>query len=177
LNYSELQTILTEVENVINSRPPTYIFDDQEGISYPLTPSQLINGRNLAMMPHEGYYEVISTYESLSRRANYNRKVLSQFSNRWKNEYLLNLLEAYRPKGSRKKPVINIGDIFILRNDHEKRVFLENVQGFRAVAGKRWDCASRKSASRKYRWQEEGIKQIVETSYTIRNTYGRTNIH
>jgi len=136
LNYSELQTILTEVENVINSRPLTYIFDDQEGISYPLTPSQLINGRNLAMMPHEGYYEVISTYESLSRRANYNRKVLSQFSNRWKNEYLLNLLEAYRPKGSRKKPVINIGDIFILRNDHEKRVFWKMCRVLELLQGK-----------------------------------------
>ena len=122
------------------------------------------------MMPHEGYYEVISTYESLSRRANYKRKVLSQFSNRWKNEYLLNLLEAYRPKSSRKQPAINVGDVFILRNEQEKS-FLENVQGFRAVAGKRWHCASCKIASRRYRRQEEGIKQISETSYTIRDIY------
>ena len=136
LNYSELQTILTEVENVINSRPLTYIFDDQEGISYPLTPSQLINGRNLAMLPHEGYYEVISTYESLSRRANYNRKVLSQFSHRWKNEYLLNLLEAYRPKSSRKQPTINVGDVFILRNEHEKRVFWKMCRVIELLQGK-----------------------------------------
>ena len=72
LNYSTLQTILTEVETVIHSLPLMYIFDDQEGIYY---------GRNLAMMPHEGYYEVISTHDSLSGRAKYNRKVLSQFSN------------------------------------------------------------------------------------------------
>ena len=47
LNYSELYTVLTEIESVINARPLTYIYDDTEGISYPLTPSQLVNGRNL----------------------------------------------------------------------------------------------------------------------------------
>ena len=42
LSYDELNTSLTEVEGVINARPLTYVYDDRESISYPLTPSDLI---------------------------------------------------------------------------------------------------------------------------------------
>ena len=39
LSYEELITVLTEVETIINSRPITYIYEDEKSISYPLTPS------------------------------------------------------------------------------------------------------------------------------------------
>ena len=68
LSYSELSTLLVEIEAVINSRPLTYVFDDSDGISYPLTPSQLINGRYLEMWPNERHVEIVSNYETLSKR-------------------------------------------------------------------------------------------------------------
>ena len=49
VSFMELSTLLVETQCVINARPITYVFDDTEGVSYPLTPSQLINGRNLLM--------------------------------------------------------------------------------------------------------------------------------
>ena len=39
LNFEELCTLLPEIESVLNARPLTYVFDDQEWISYPLTPA------------------------------------------------------------------------------------------------------------------------------------------
>ena len=69
LSYVELNTILVEIEAVINATPLTYIFDDSEGVSYPLTLRDLINGRNLLQMPNDIHTEVLSTYETLSRRA------------------------------------------------------------------------------------------------------------
>ena len=51
---SELSTILVEIQGVLNSRPLTYVFDDK-GVSYPLTPSQLVNGRNLQRLPSDGH--------------------------------------------------------------------------------------------------------------------------
>lgn len=36
-SYDELNSFLTEVEGVINARPLTYVYDDRESISYPLT--------------------------------------------------------------------------------------------------------------------------------------------
>ena len=94
LEFNEMNTILVEIEGVINSRPITYVHDDSEGVSYPLTPSHLVNGRNLSHLPHNRYYEVVSTYETLSKRAKYNRLLLGHFTKRWKNEYLLGLMEV-----------------------------------------------------------------------------------
>ena len=123
LHWNEMNTILVEIEGVINSRPITYVHGDSEGISYPLTPSHLVNGRNLSHLPHNRYYEVISTYEVLSKRAKYNRLLLSQFTKRWKNEYLLGLMEQYRPKPYAREPVVSTGDIILLKNDQTKRCF------------------------------------------------------
>lgn len=44
LTHVELSTLLTEIEGLINARPLTYVYDDEESISYPLTPSDLIYG-------------------------------------------------------------------------------------------------------------------------------------
>ena len=40
LSYDELSTILIEIESIINARPLTYVYDDIESVSYPLTPSR-----------------------------------------------------------------------------------------------------------------------------------------
>ena len=49
VSFMELSALLVEAQCVINVRPITYVFDGTEGVSYPITPSQLINGRNLLM--------------------------------------------------------------------------------------------------------------------------------
>ena len=118
-----MNTILTEVEGVINLRPITYVFDDKEGISYPLTPSHLVNNRNLLHLPKYRYHEVASTYETLSKRARYSRFLLGHFTKRWKNENLLGLMECYKPKDETKGPVVAVGDMVIIKDDQEKRMF------------------------------------------------------
>ena len=126
VNYNELHTILVEIEGVINARPLTYVYDDNEGVSYPLTPSHLVNERNLNRLPSDAYFEICNTYESLSNRAKYNRRMLHNFTSVWKNNYLLGLLEAYRPKGKEnpsQNPDINVNDIVVIRNKQVKRAF------------------------------------------------------
>lgn len=123
LNVNEMHTILVVIEGIINSRPIIYVHDDNEGISYPLTPSHFINGKNVAHLPHDRYYELVSTYETLSKRGKYNRLLLSHFTKRWKNEYLLGLMEVCRLKGNAKEPVLSMGDIVLIKNEQKKRSF------------------------------------------------------
>ena len=53
LKFEELRTLVVEIEATLNNRPLTYIYDDEEGLSYPLTPADLIYGRQIATMPHQ----------------------------------------------------------------------------------------------------------------------------
>ena len=64
LTFDELRAILVEIEAVINSRPITYVCDDEDSISYPLTLSDLIYGRRITSTPNASHQEIISTCHS-----------------------------------------------------------------------------------------------------------------
>ena len=122
LSFDELVTILTEIEAEINSRPLTYVYDDSEGITYPLTPSQLVNGRDVNLSPNYAYSDIVSTQETLTRRSKYHRKILTEFAKKWKNEYLPSFREiANRNKD--KETALSIGELVIVNNEQTKRSF------------------------------------------------------
>ena len=49
LNHDELNTVMIEVESVLNSRPITYLYEELE--TEPLTSSHLLYGRRLTTLP------------------------------------------------------------------------------------------------------------------------------
>ena len=123
LNYEELVTLLVEIEGVINARPITYVYDDTEGVSYPLTPAELLYGRSTTRTSNGKHFEIVSTNETLTKRANYHRKLLQNFTKRWKNEYLLGIREALSSTITSEKPNIEVGDVVVLKDDQTKRQF------------------------------------------------------
>ena len=123
LTHDELNTILVEVESVINSRPLTYVFNDSEGIDYSLSPSHLIYGRKVGNIPNVGHFETISTCESLSRRARHHQTLLRHFTNQWRRQYLLGLRESHSSTRTSKVKPVKVGDVVILRDELTKRVF------------------------------------------------------
>ena len=124
LTYDELQTIVVEIEGLINARPLTYVYDDVESVSLPLTPSHLVYGRRITTMPNGEHYEIQSTYQSLTRKAKHHRNLLQRFTKQWKHEYLLALREQSSTKSrANQNPEIAVGDIVIIRNDQTKRIF------------------------------------------------------
>lgn len=124
LSFEELRTILIEIESTLNSRPLTYVYDDEEGILYPLTPSALIYGRRTTTTPNDNHYEIVSTNRSLTRRATYQRKILNEFTKQWRKEYLLSIRECAKSKTSNLvEDSIAIGDIVILKDEGSARIF------------------------------------------------------
>ena len=122
LTFEELETILIEIEATLNSRPLTYIYDEQEGVSYPLTPSCLINGRRIPTTPNDVQFEISCTNKSLTKRARYQNRVLKSFTDQWKKEYLLSLRESSRSESNQRES-LSVGDVVILKDANQPRTF------------------------------------------------------
>ena len=95
LTVEEFTTVVKESEAIVNNRPLTYQQVDSQDI--PLTPSQLIRGRNINLFP------AITTPagdEMDTNRLRHQYVVLSNtlrsFSRRWRDEYLTSLREKHR---------------------------------------------------------------------------------
>ena len=84
LNYTEMLTVLTDIEALINSRPLTYIGDDIRDRRV-ITPALLAIGRDLESPPDNlpKKAEV-----SLSERYRYQQRLQNHFWSRWLQEYL-----------------------------------------------------------------------------------------
>ena len=125
LNFDELQTPVVEIEAIVNARPITYVYDDDESVSTPLTPSHLIHGRRITNAPSNQHFEIVSVNQTLTKRAKHHQRLLQQFTKRWQHEYLLSLRERAneRCKEQNKESPISVGDIVIVKSNLKKRTF------------------------------------------------------
>ena len=94
LSYDELQTVLLEIENVLNSRPLCYLYDDdQDDI---LTPNRLLYGKKLDVDNVNSdicVNNLNSREENLTKRKQYLSTVLQHFWRRWSQDYVTSLRE------------------------------------------------------------------------------------
>ena len=121
LSLDELNTTLLEVEGILNSRPLTYIYDE---IGYePLTPNHLLHGRRLPLLANNLEFDANEVDENAAickKRFWYLIKKLNHFASRWKNEYLVDLREHHRHRGTGEAN-IQRGDIVLIKEDNLKR--------------------------------------------------------
>ena len=121
LTYEELETVVVDVEGIMNSRPLTFV--SSEELEEPLTPAHLMTGRRLLTTTHLGSstrHTELNTEEECTRRYRHVQKLLEHFWTRWQKEYLLQLCQH---NGTRKstpeEPVI--GAVVIIKEDGIKR--------------------------------------------------------
>jgi len=90
LNYTEMMTVLTDIEAIINSRPLTYVGDDiRDGRI--ITPALLAVGRDFGNPPDAPPRKA---EVSLSERFRYQQRLQSHFWSCWLREYLPSLTFA-----------------------------------------------------------------------------------
>jgi hypothetical protein len=106
LTWSELYTVLVEIEGHINQRPLTYVADHVDSVS-PLTP-----GHFLGIQQPLGAPWLSSSAEALSKRWVYCCKVASDLKQRWTLEYLPTL----RQWRGRSSPGLQpkVGDVVLV---------------------------------------------------------------
>ena len=121
LSLETLQTVVTEIETIMNDRPLTYVslnMDDPE----PLTPAHLLYGRRITTLPYSddtlrpGTNAVSSGHDDITKRSKILAHTIGQFWRRWSTEYLTALREHHRQTGSNSQ-TIRVGDIVQVHDD------------------------------------------------------------
>ena len=116
LTYTELYTVLTEVEAIINARPLTFVGDDIRD-QEPITPAHLATGRSLQSLPTPT--DIPDDDAGLLKRYLYRQRLVSHFWRRWQNEYLQTVV--YSSKVESRAITGKGGDIVLILEDKMPR--------------------------------------------------------
>ena len=112
LSFEELRTILVEVEGVINGQPLTHVENDKDGVTYTLSPSHLMYGRRITSLPNPSHFEILSAYQTLTKRRKHHAQLLENFTHIWRHEYLTSLRETHTyQKGALNSRPVTVGEV------------------------------------------------------------------
>ena len=116
LNDESLNTLLTEAEAIVNSRPLT-VDNINDPDSLPLSPSNLLTMKAKVVLPPPGEFQK----EDLYARKRWRRvqHLANEFWRRWRKEFLNSLQQ--RQKWTEVQRNFQIGDVVLLRDDSEVR--------------------------------------------------------
>ncbi|KAK3750791.1 hypothetical protein QZH41_006585 [Actinostola sp. cb2023] len=120
LRYEELETVLVEIEGVLNSRPLTYVYD--ELTESPLTPSCLVVGRRLLDQSSSSENVPNNDAASLGKRARYLESVINHYRRRWRSEYLTGIREYQRLSVEKSRRMLKVGDIVHIQEKPRPRL-------------------------------------------------------
>jgi transposase InsO family protein len=120
-----LLTLCTEVENLINSRPITWISADSED-SPALTPNDFIRPSTFLGPSLEGLYEDRDLI--LRKQWRQAQRMADHFWQRWSREYLSNLNK--RDKWTQDVRSVQVDDVVVVIDDQQPRVVLELTKWF-----------------------------------------------
>ena len=117
LNDESLQTFMTEVEAVVNSRPLTVENLTSPDALEPITHNHLLTGKSKVVLPPPGEFQRADLY--LRKRWRRVQHLANEFWVRWKGEFLHTL--QLRRKWVRPRRNLQQGDVIIIRNDNLPR--------------------------------------------------------
>ena len=121
LSYVELQTVLLEIELILNTRPLLPLHDDDaEEI---LTPHHILYGRKFDMYNENTCKYVHNNQDEslLTSREKHVEKVINHFWERWRAEYLVSLREHDKKYKRRNEKVPNVNDIVLIFEEKQPR--------------------------------------------------------
>ncbi|XP_050293738.1 uncharacterized protein LOC126734245 [Anthonomus grandis grandis] len=111
LTFESLYTIITQVENILNSRPLTPLTADPNDLSA-LTPSQFLIGRTSGYLP---YTDCRETPTNRLNELEQLEKIRQHFWDRWSTEYVTSLQQ--RTKWKVSNPNLCVGDLVLVHDN------------------------------------------------------------
>ena len=116
LDDESLQTLMCEVESIINSGPLTVISSDVKD-PFPLSPNQMLTMKTSIVLLPPGMFQRNDVY--MRRRWRRVQYLCNLFWSRWKREYLPTLQE--RAKWNKVKCNLKVNDVVLVRDETAPR--------------------------------------------------------
>ena len=119
LTRAELETVLTEIEGCVNSRPLTFVGDSPD-CPVPLTPNHFLVGHSVGFQGREAEDPSEVHADELRARSQVREKRLNKFWTVWSGEYVRNLppsVRKFRPQGR-----LTEGSVVLLQDEKQPRV-------------------------------------------------------
>jgi hypothetical protein len=112
IDHESFRTLLCEVENIVNSRPLTFVSNDTDDFNA-LTPSHLLTMKTTAVLPPPGQFQRNDMY--MRKRWRKVQYLTNVFWSRWRKEYLCTLQN--RQKWNYPKRNMQVGDVILLKDE------------------------------------------------------------
>jgi len=110
LTYEELSTVLAQIEACLNSRPLSYV-EEQDDLVV-LTPGHFLVGEPLVVVPDSNYE---NSNTCTLRRWQLHQRMMQDFWRRWSQDYLHQFLQ--RHKWEHRNPEPSVGDVVLIKED------------------------------------------------------------
>ncbi len=115
LTFEEFQTLLTQIEGCVNSRPLTPMTADPDDTRV-LTPGHFLVGRPITDLPSNPHPSIPVVHPNIQQRWRLLNQVIQKFWARWKLEYL-NVQQARQKPGWRTRvPNLEKGELVIIKD-------------------------------------------------------------
>ena len=128
VSLPELQTLIKEIQAVVNDRPITFVYHDVNDPE-PLTPSKLLYGFDVTALPHpvvdpnELEDENFNEHDQLNKAFKRRSLLFQHFVQRFKSEYFASLRErhVYQSKRGSQGEIIKVGDVVLMHAENVPR--------------------------------------------------------
>lgn len=111
LTYEDFNTVLVQIEAVVNSRPISPLSSDPTDIN-PLCPAQFLIGRPLTALPDKNY---VGKPENRLKQFQRVQQMMQHFWSRWNLEYI-NLLQTMLKWRQNVHSLLKIGTLVVLKD-------------------------------------------------------------
>ena len=135
ISYIELQTLVFEIEAIINNRPICQDYDNE--LENVLTPNHLVYGRRLENVNESNSCSIeVEGGVGLSKRKKYLDSLLTYFWSIWRKEYLTSLRESQKISNIQGEKNLSIDDVVIVYDKHQPRHLWKLARVIGLIKGK-----------------------------------------